>query len=241
MRNEIINIYKNTESLNEGFTSFLISELRAKDTLSLSLSGGNTPKALFEYLVTHCKDSIDWTKMIFYWGDERCVPPDDPMSNYGVVKKTLFEAISLIDKRKIHRIHGENNPQDEVLWYETIMNKYLPKVDNIPSLDIMMLGLGDDGHTASIFPNQIELWNTTSNCVEAKHPDTNAVRISMTGRIINNSKKVAFLVTGKNKAEKVKQIIQEREAYLNLYPAARVNPIGGDLYWFLDEDAASLL
>lgn len=241
MRNEIINVYKDTQSLNEAFTDLLISDMKNRELLNLSLSGGTTPKALFNYWASNCQDTIDWSKLGFFWGDDRCVPPGDPMSNYGVVKETLFDLIPQIDRKKVHRIHGENDPQEEVEWYETIMNKYLPKVNNIPCMDIMMLGLGDDGHTVSIFPNQISLWDSPTNCVEASHPETGMKRISMTGRIVNNSRKVAFLVTGENKAAKVKQIIKEREKYADLYPAAKVNPGDGDLYWFLDEGAASLL
>ncbi len=241
MKNEIINIYKDAEALSEGFTSLLRKELANKDILNLSLSGGSTPKALFNYWVANYKDSLDWNRIGFFWGDERCVPPDDSMSNFGMTKELLFDHIDSIDKKKIHRIHGENDPQEEIEWYEDIMDKYLSKVNDIPSVDIMMLGMGDDGHTVSIFPDQIQLWGTQANCVEASHPETGMLRISMTGRVVNNSKNIAFLVTGKNKAEKVKQIITTRERYIDLYPAARVDPENGSLYWFLDEDAASLL
>lgn len=241
MIKEIINTYKDVEALCGGFTSFLKEESDGKESLSLSLSGGNTPKALFNYWTLNCKEKIDWSKLVFFWGDERCVPPDDPMSNYGMTKNLLFNHINKIDSKQIHRIHGENEVGEEVEWYERILDKYLPKINNIPCIDIMMLGMGDDGHTVSIFPNQIKLWDADCNCIEAKHPETWMSRISMTGRMVNNARNVAFLVTGKNKAEKVKQIITEREYYKSKYPAANVNPYNGILYWFLDEEAAALL
>lgn len=241
MKYERINIYKDITSLCEGFTSLLKSELQSKELVNLSLSGGTTPQALFKYWTDNYKNETDWERIAFFWGDERCVPPDDPMSNYGIAKELLFDHISGINKRLIHRIHGENDPIEEIEWYDRILDKYLPKENDMPSIDLLMLGMGDDGHTVSIFPNQIGLWDSTDNCVETRHPETGMLRISMTGRIINNAKNIAFLVTGKNKAEKVKQIIEQSEQYQNTYPAARVKPTNGNIYWFLDEEAAGLL
>lgn len=238
---EKINIYKDTESLSEGFTAFLKDELAKKDQVNISLSGGSTPKALFKHWASKYNDTLDWNRVIFYWGDERCVPPDDDMSNFGMTKDLLFSKVDAIAKKQIHRIHGENDPEEEIVWYTGIMNRFLPRQNNYPVFDIMMLGLGDDGHTVSIFPDQIKLWDNPSDCVLAKHPETGMLRISLTGHVVNNSKNVAFLVTGKNKAEKVKQIIQQRKDFYDQYPAARVNPNAGNLYWFLDEEAASLL
>jgi 6-phosphogluconolactonase len=238
---EKVNIYKDAQALSEGFTSFLKGELAKKDTVSISLSGGSTPKAIFDYWSANCQDTIDWNKLIFFWGDERCVPPDDSMSNFGMTRDLLFDKIDAINMTQIHRIHGENDPQEEVEWYTNIMEKYLPKKNDVIEFDIMMLGLGDDGHTVSIFPDQIDLWDKEVDCLIAEHPETKMKRISLTGRVVNNSRNIAFLVTGKNKAEKVREIIKQRELLLNKYPAARVNPKEGTLYWFLDEEAASLL
>jgi 6-phosphogluconolactonase len=241
MMNENIHIYKNTAELSEGFTSLLKEELDKKEIVNISLSGGTTPKALFKYWTANYAKTLAWEKIAFFWGDERCVPPEDPMSNYGMTKDLLLDLVEKIDRKKVHRIHGENEPEEEVDWYEDIMDKYLPKENDLPCFDLFMLGLGDDGHTVSIFPNQISLWNSPHNCIEAKHPETWMPRISMTGRIVNNARNIAFLVTGKNKAEKVKQIIKQREEFFDIYPAAKVNPTNGNLHWFIDEEAASLL
>lgn len=236
-----VNIFKDVEALCESFTSLLKEELSKREVVNISLSGGTTPKALFNYWVANCRESIDWKRIAFFWGDERCVRPTDEMSNFGMTKNLLFDKISAIDKRKIHRIHGENEPNEEVRWYTAVMDKYLPKENNLPVFDIMMLGMGDDGHTVSIFPHQIELWDVEADCVTAQHPDTDMERVSLTGRIVNNSRNIVFLVTGSNKAEKVKQIVREREKCVGLYPAAKVKPTNGKLFWMLDEDAASLL
>ena len=238
---KMINIYKDVEALSEGFTSLLKAELANREIVNVSLSGGSTPKALFNYWVANCSESIDWNRIAFFWGDERCVPPTDEMSNFGMTKGLLFDKIPTIDRKKIHRIHGENESKEEVQWYTSIMGKYLPKENNLPVFDIMMLGMGDDGHTVSIFPYQIELWNAEADCVTAQHPETGMERVSLTGRIVNNARNIVFLVTGKNKADKVKQIIEEHEKFVDIYPAAKVNPVNGKLFWMLDEEAASLL
>ncbi|MEN9920088.1 MAG: 6-phosphogluconolactonase [Bacteroidota bacterium] len=236
-----INIYKNTDALSEAFTELLKNELKTKELVNVSLSGGSTPKALFNYWAENGKSTLDWHRVSFYWGDERCVPPDDEMSNFGMTKALLFDKIESIDRNLIHRIHGENEPKEECVWYEKVMDEFLPKVNDIPCFDIMMLGMGDDGHTVSIFPHQISLWDSEQNALDAVHPDSGMVRVSLTGRIVNNAHNIVFLVTGKSKAEKVKQIIEQRQQFENTYPAAKVNPTHGNVYWFLDEDAASLL
>lgn len=238
---DIINIYKDAEALSEAFTALLQEELAKKDLVNISLSGGTTPKSIFKYWADNCQTSIDWRRLIFFWGDERCVPPGDEHSNYGMTKEFLFSKIPAISKRQIHRIHGEGEPEEEAIWYSNIIKGFVPYVNDTPSFDIMMLGLGDDGHTVSIFPDQINLWEDPKKCVVAKHPTSNMKRVSLTGRIVNNSQNIVFLAMGKNKAEKVKEIIEQREQFFDKYPAARVNPNFGKLYWFLDEEAASLL
>lgn len=234
-----LNIYKTKEDLNKGFTEFVKRVANDKPKISISLSGGSTPKSLFDYWSAEDR-GLDWKKMFFFWGDERCVAATDEMSNYGMTKMHLFDHI-LIPKENIHRVKGENTPQDEADRYGELLERYLPLEDDVPVFDIMMLGLGDDGHTLSIFPYEIERWNAPTNCIVAKHPETGMERVSLTGKVANRAKHVAFLVTGKNKAEKIKEIIRNRDAFYNKYPAARVAPNKGLIHWFMDEDAAELL
>ncbi|MGB3149256.1 MAG: 6-phosphogluconolactonase, partial [Maribacter sp.] len=114
----------------------------------------------------------------------------------------------------------------------------LDRVDEIPQFDLVILGMGDDGHTASIFPHEIDLWNAEDHCVVAAHPDSGQERVSINGKVINKSKEVAFLVTGESKAEKVTEIINKAGNY-KTYPASLVNPESGKLVWFLDQSAAA--
>ena len=221
------------------FSEYL-GNLIAKNTIShIALSGGSTPKEVFKQLAEHFKNEIDWSKVQFYWGDERCVLPDDEESNYKMANEYLFSKIEL-PLGNIHRIKGENEPIEEAKSYADLLEKSLPNVGMQPQFDLVILGLGDDGHTASIFPNQMHLWNSKAYCEVAEHPVTGQKRVTLTGGIINNAKEVAFLVTGANKAEKVLEIIEKKGNY-NTYPASLVKLNSGRLNWFLDADAAKFI
>jgi|SRR5690554_1467106 len=235
-----IQIYNSLQSLNESFTEWFKEIIDENDYITVALSGGSTPKSLFNYWSTLPSGEINWNKVKFFWGDERCVPPNDSDSNYKMTKDHLFDNIE-IPKENIFRIMGENNPTDEAKRYSDLLNKELEVRNNVPTFDIVILGMGDDGHTASIFPHEIELWNSDYNCVAATHPDSGQKRVSITGKVINSAKNVAFLVTGDNKAEKVKEIIENPEESEKKYPAALVQPDSDNLCWYLDEKAASLI
>ncbi len=232
--NLIISSTKNT--LAEEFAYQFQELTESQDELHVALSGGSTPKVVFDYLAKYFAAEIDWSKVFFYWGDERCVSPDDSESNFKMTQDHLFSKIA-IPASNIFRIMGENNPADEAIRYGELLEKKLPKANEIPQFDLVMLGMGDDGHTASIFPDSIQLWDSSKNCEVVSHPDTGQKRITITGKLINNAKRVTFLVTGGNKAEKVREIVKE-EGNFRSYPASLVNPATADLIWFLDEEAA---
>ena len=241
MIKEEVKIYPSATALSVGFTEFLQKLLDTYPRINLCLSGGTTPKAIFDYWAENCTESIDWERITFYWGDERCVPPENPMNNFGMTKEHLFDKVPNIVYRNYKRMHGENESSEEADWYSHVLERKLLQRKGVPCFEIIMLGLGDDGHTVSIFPDQIDLWDNESSCVVAKHPETGMERISITGKVVNNAQYAVFLATGKNKAEKVRDIIKSRKEHMATLPAARVNPEFGYLYWFLDEDAASLL
>lgn len=241
MIKEEIKIFDDQDALNKAFTEFLIKLLDVYPHINLSLSGGSTPQSLFDYWAKNHRDTIEWGRIMFFWGDERCVRPEHEMSNFGMTKKRLFNNIEGIDAKGWRRIHGENDPEEEAEWYSRILSTKVNQKNDVPTFELMMLGLGDDGHTVSIFPDQMDLWDNEDFCVVAEHPETKMKRVTMTGSVVNNSQYVVFLVTGKNKAEKVRDIIKHRKDFQDTYPAARVRPKNGYLYWFLDKDAASLL
>jgi len=231
--------YQNKVKVAEEFSKYLIEKSGTRKSFHIALSGGSTPKIVFDVMAKEFSKDIDWKNIHLYWGDERCVAPDDIESNY---KMTVDHLISKVDIKpeNIHRIKGEEDPKSEAKRYGELLEKELPKAFGLPQFDLVILGMGDDGHTASIFPHEINLWVSPDNCEVAIHPESGQKRISLTGRIINNAKTVAFLVTGEGKAEKVKIIVDREEGYLE-YPASHVAPKTKDLVWFLDAAAAKLL
>ncbi|MBT8186571.1 MAG: 6-phosphogluconolactonase [Croceitalea sp.] len=232
-------IFENKKDVAEQFSAYFANLVDGKSDFHVALSGGSTPKIVFDVLAESYGKTIDWSKVHFYWGDERCVPPSDDESNFKMTQKHLFSKIE-VSKDNIHRILGELEPLREAYRYANLIEMNIDLIDDIPQFDLIILGMGDDGHTASIFPHEINLWHDEKFCVVATHPDSGQQRISLTGKVINNAKEVAFLVTGPSKAEKVKSILDKSEGF-EQYPAALVRPSSGKLVWFLDHSAASQL
>ncbi|SKB78783.1 6-phosphogluconolactonase [Maribacter arcticus] len=234
-----VKVYQNKVKVAKEFSKFLIEKSSNKKVFHIALSGGSTPKIVFDVLAEEFSNDVDWSAIHLYWGDERCVAPDDEESNYRMTVEHLISKVD-IPEENIHRIKGENDPKLEAKRYDHLLEKELPKELGLPQFDLVLLGMGDDGHTASIFPHEINLWISPDNCEVAIHPESGQRRVSITGRIINNAKTVVFLVTGDSKSEKVRIIIEREEGYLK-YPASHVSPKTKDLIWFLDAAAAQQL
>jgi 6-phosphogluconolactonase len=236
-----IRISDNIQFLSKEFCSELFNQinslLKTKNKANIALSGGNTPKLIFRVLATSYKEKLSWEKINLFWGDERCVPPDDKESNYRMTKKFLLDHIQ-IPSENIFRIKGENVPSEEAKRYSDVIKSNLASVNNLPQFDIVLLGLGEDGHTTSIFPDQMELLESEKICEVATYPESKQTRITLTGRVINDSKKIYFLVAGKSKSFAVGKILNKTGDYLKL-PGAHIKPVDGELTWFLDKEAAS--
>ncbi|MFA5733783.1 MAG: 6-phosphogluconolactonase [Proteiniphilum sp.] len=235
-----IQISHTAEELSRTFTEWFKEQLSEKESITIALSGGSTPTLLFDYWASLPEEEINWRKVKFFWGDERCVPPDYEESNYKMTKQHLFDFVS-VPEENIFRIMGEEEASAEAARYGKLLQQELQSKNGVPLFDIVMLGMGDDGHTASIFPHQMELWESDANCVAATHPVSGQQRVSLTGRVINAAHNVVFLITGANKAEKVNEIVTRPEEAEKKYPAARVQPESGNLYWFMDQQAAQML
>ena len=233
----ILKIFNTPEETARGFALFLTEDIAASEGIyTIALSGGSTPKILFRILAEEFSHKIDWQKVHFYWGDDRMVPAANPESNFGEAKRLLFDSVS-VPENNIHAINGIKPVLEEAQKYSAELMKFLPQSNGLPRFSMMLLGMGDDGHTASIFPNQMYLLNSEKICEPAKHPESGQARVTMTGRVINNSEKIIFLVTGKNKSAKISEIINKKGNFLN-YPSANISPTNGELYWFMDSDAA---
>jgi len=230
-----IHIHPDKQRVAEAFALFLAYWLKPRERATIALSGGSTPKLLFRHLADLYRDRIDWSKVHFFWGDERCVPPDHEESNYGMTRELLLQYIA-IPEGNVHRIRGEADPGEEAQRYGEVIQEFVPKANGRPAFDLMILGMGDDGHTASIFPDQLELLKAEGPCAVASHPESGQQRITLTGPVINNAGLISFLVTGADKAPRIEEIFQKKGNWEN-YPAAHIQPERGELHWFLDEEA----
>jgi 6-phosphogluconolactonase len=239
MKKQHINIFEHQDGLVEGLSEFFARKVQEKNGLyHVALSGGSTPKQWYQNLTSRHRLHIDWEKVRFYWGDERMVPPDSAESNFGEASRLLLKPLNIPDAHHL-RIRGELPASKAAEEYERSLLQVLPMADNVPVLDIVVLGMGDDGHTASIFPGQLHLWSHERLCVAAEHPQSGQPRVSFTGKMINNARHVVMLVSGAGKAEKVAEILAVKPGSEHL-PASWVDPGRGQLYWFLDKDAAKL-
>jgi 6-phosphogluconolactonase len=219
------------------FCEWVKSQPADKPKLTVALSGGSTPKLLFQELAKNFADKIDWSRVHFFWGDERCVPPDDSESNYGMTKELLLDHID-IPTENIHRVLGESAPAEERVRCEQEIIEHVAVNDaGVPQFDLMILGMGGDGHTASIFPHEIELLESDNVCEVATHPESGQKRITLTGKVLNASARVAFLITGAGKASVMAEIIGQTGDW-QTYPAAHIKN-SGPLVFYLDEAAAN--
>jgi 6-phosphogluconolactonase len=238
--NNLIKIFASHEELAMEFADEFIRMINLsiieKRIFTVALSGGNTPKLLFSILGEMYSDSVSWDYVHFFWGDERCVPPGDPESNFGMTKKLLFDKIS-VPSKNIHRIFGEQEPSGEAVRYSDEIAAFTRNRNGLPVFNLILLGLGEDGHTASLFTGSEELFKSEKVCVTSVHPVSLQRRITLTGSVINNSENIFFLVNGSHKAKVVSDII-ERPQTVN-YPAAFIKPLHGVLNWYLDSKAAA--
>ena len=243
MGNQLIRIFPTPQSLAESLALDLVNQIKEADTREcpflMALSGGSTPRLLFSVLGDRYASSVPWDKVHFFWVDERCVPPEDHESNFGMTNEVLLSKIK-IPQENIHRIKGEDDPIKEAERYSKEMLDFTAKRNSLPFFNIILLGLGEDGHTASVFPGNEKLFLTDKICTSAVHPFTGQKRITITGKVINNAASVFFLVTGKNKAGIVNNILGEHKNKKQ-FPASFVKPTDGILLWYIDEEAGSLI
>jgi 6-phosphogluconolactonase len=227
---------KLAEELSGWFFAQALEISESKKSFYVAISGGNTPILFFNILAAKYSRSLNWDNIHFFWADERCVPPDHNDSNYRTANNNLLCKIP-IPSNNVHRIKGEGNLQKEVDNYKNEILTILPQENNLPKFDLIMLGMGDDGHTASLFPKQEEVLHSKYICEASFNPATGLKRITLTPTCINNATKVVFQITGMAKSNIVNDILLKRTGYKD-YPAAHIKPNSNNLYWFLDAGAA---
>jgi len=218
------------------FISLASTAIRDHEKFSVALSGGSTPKSLYSVLA---KATLSWEKIFFFWSDERHVPPDHPESNYRMAKEALLSIVP-VPPENIFRVRAEEKDANVVArdYEQTLKSFFRLRPGEFPRFDLILLGLGPDGHTASLFPNTPAL-NETKRLVVANWVEkfkTN--RITFTYPVLNYAACVIFLVSGGDKSEIVREVLENPGADL---PSQKVHPANGRLLWLLDKDAASKL
>lgn len=209
----------------------------------VALSGGSTPRLLYQTLAgSPYAKRLDWERVEFYFGDERCVPPDHPDSNFRLAEETLFRQLNIPTER-IFRMQGEaEEPERAARDYEALLRKqFSAPAPQWPRFDLILLGLGDDGHIASLFPQSPALEEKTRAVVATWAPQGVRERLTVTLPVINQAQTIVFVVTGARKAAAVRTVLEDQNAIPARYPAKLVQPVGGRLIWFLDRHAAAEL
>ncbi len=232
-----IHVFEDTTELARHLGQILTRLTQQQGPLHIALSGGSTPQAIFDLLAGEFCESIDWKKLKIFWADERCVDPSDSESNYRMANDHLLSKVGL-PQGNVFRVKGELSPEAALHDYTEQIKNEVPLRGGWPVFDLTLLGMGDDGHIASIFPHEIGLWKSPEICAIGHHPLTGQPRITLTGKSINSSRLIIFLITGKAKAEKVEQIISFDRNSAG-YPAKMVDR--SKTIWLLDDEAASML
>ena len=235
-------IYKTKDELLEDLADYIIkigeTAIAEKDCFNFVLTGGNSPKELYQMLSTTYKDKLDWSKVYFFVGDERNVLPDHESYNGLMAKTAILDPLNIAADH-IFLVDTTLAPEKAAIEYAKSISSHFEGADL--AFDLILLGMGDDAHTASLFPGT-EILKNKEVTVDAVFVDKlSTYRISFTAPLINKAKNVAFLVFGQGKAEAVKHVIEDENKNPQLYPSQLIAPIDGSLTWFLDTEAANLL
>ena len=230
-----------TKQAADAFTEAVLKAVAARSIARVAVSGGSTPKAVFELLASEpYLSKIPWNQLQLFWVDERCVPPTHDESNYRMTKESMLDKVPL-SAENIHRMEGELDPEEAASHYEaTLRNAFRLEGAQTPTFDLIWLGLGPDGHTASLFPHTEGL-EDMSHLVIANHvPQKNTWRITLTWPVIIEGREVAFLIEGEEKAEMVRTVWAGTYDPEN-WPAQLIRPASGKLTLMLDSAAAAHL
>lgn len=236
-----LRVYRDADALSRALAELFVATGRMaaaeRGAFHVALSGGNTPRAAYELLAQEpLRDELSWSDVFVYFGDERCVPPDDEQSNYLMARRAFLDAVG-IPRANVHRIHGEADPGHAANEYASILRADL---GNAPQFDLVLLGLGPDGHTASLFPGTPPDSGDDS-LVRAVYAESQLMwRVTITPKVINLARTVAFAVSGADKAD-ILSAVYDGPTDPVKYPAQIVDPVSGRLIWLVDELAAGLL
>ena len=231
-------LHKASQALAERLVEVARDVLAAKGSFALALSGGKTPRYLYTFLARECSSEISWERAHLFWSDERCVSQESNDSNFAMAYKALISEVPL-PSQNIHRIPAEINPPEKAAGnYERMIRDFFkPEEEGSFLFDAMILGVGEDGHTASLFPENSALvekshWVLAVNAPSSFSPQE---RITLTFPLINRSRSIFFLASGTKKREVVGEILKNPETARRLYPAAMIHPLGS-VTWYIDRE-----
>ncbi len=250
---EAITVYPDAgrlaRAVADHFVALASEAIETDGRFAVALAGGSTPKAAYVLLASdEYATGVDWSRVQVFWGDERCVPPDHPDSNYRMAREAWLDQVSL-PAENVHRIRGELEPDQAAREYEDVLRIFFSppyrdrKADGnapVPSFDLILLGMGDDGHTASLFPGTGAIHEQARWVVAHFVEKLDTWRITLTPVVINAAANVTFVVSGSGKAERLHQVLNG-PCQPDVLPAQIVNPDGGRLRWLVDRAAASSL
>lgn len=239
-----IAVYPDTNTLSQQAAQFIVrlanESIVTRGRFSIALSGGSTPKVLYGLLGSEpYRDQIDWSKVDIFWSDERCVPPDSADSNYRMAREVLLSRVPL-SPQQVHRMPADQPDRDAAAQAYTHEMRQSFGTGDIPHFDLIQLGMGPEGHTASLFPHQSSLHEQQRLVMYVNVPKPPPPRLTFTPPILNAARHVLFLVTGAEKADAV-QAVLEGDYNPEEYPAQIVRPASGEVVWMLDEAAAGKL
>ena len=235
-------IYKTKSELLKDLAEYIITigakAIAENDCFNFVLTGGNSPKELYTMLANDYSEKLDWTKVYFFIGDERNVPPGHESYNGFMAKKAILDPLNIAADH-IFFVDTTLAPEKAAIEYAQDINAHFSGADL--SFDLILLGMGDDAHTASLFPGTEVLGNKEVTVDSVYVEKLSTYRITFTAPLINKAKNVAFLVFGEAKAEAIKHVIEDESKNTELYPSQLIKPIDGSLTFFLDSEAAKLL
>jgi 6-phosphogluconolactonase len=234
-------VYPDQPSFVDGAADLLVDlatkAIAERGRFTIALSGGNTPRPIYARLAAaEYVDRMEWRKVHVFFGDERCVPPDDTRSNYRMAREALLDQVPL-PPEQVHRIQGEIDPDQAALRYEQELRD-LFRTSMFPAFDLIYLGLGDNGHTASLFPGTAALREQTHWVVPQYVEVMMTWRVTFTVSLINAARHIAFLVAGAGKAEPLWRVL-EGPYQPDVLPAQLIEPVSGQVHWLMDAAAAA--
>ena len=241
--NGTIEVLSDLEALSLHAASIFVSasknSIAAKKRFAVAISGGSTPRRLYTLLGSDAyRHRVDWQSVHFFWVDERCVPKEDEASNFRTAFDTFLSKIALPDKN-IHRIKGEEAPDKAARDYEEEIRRFFGESER-PGFDLIILGVGEDGHTASLFPGSKSLEETVRLAIPVYLEESRKNRITLTLPVLNNAVQILFLVTGPSKAGVLSEILGDGEERKG-FPAGLIRPSHGNMIWLIDQEAARKL